>query len=161
MVDNRNYNWDNDNIIQRVEFQPVINWVEKGSKIIDLGCGNGSLLRMLREKKDAKGYGVELSETGVVVAKKHKLDVRKARIDEKLEWIKDNEYDYSICNVTLQMVMYPEIVLTEMKRISKRQIISFPNFAFITQRIELLFCGKMPDNGASPYLFYLLVGCNC
>jgi methionine biosynthesis protein MetW len=116
--------------------QPVINWVEKGSKILDLGCGNGSLLRMLREKKDAKACGIELSETGVVAAKKHELDVRRARIDEKLEWIKDNEYDYSICNVTLQMVMYPEIVLTEMKRISKRQIISFPNFAFITQRIE-------------------------
>ena len=91
---------------------------------------------MLREKKDAKACGIELSETGVVAAKKHELDVRRARIDEKLEWIKDNEYDYSICNVTLQMVMYPEIVLTEMKRISKRQIISFPNFAFITQRIE-------------------------
>jgi methionine biosynthesis protein MetW len=144
MGDNRNYIYDSDRLGERLEYRQIVNWVEKGSKVIDLGCGNGSLLVKLREEKAVKGFGIELSDSGVEIARKHGLDVIKSRIDEKLVQVKDGEYDYSICNVTLQMVLYPETLLSEMKRISKRQIISFPNFAFITQRFELMFLGRMP-----------------
>lgn len=154
MGDNRSYNWENDNITPRVEFPPIIDWVEKDSKVIDLGCGNGSLLRLLKEKKETTGSGIELAESGVAAAVKHGLDVRQGRIDEKIDWIKDNEYDYSICNVTLQMLLYPEVTLQEMKRISKKQIISFPNFAFLWQRLDLLFNGRMPRKLIYGYTWY-------
>ena len=154
MADNRQYHWESDDIIHRPEYPAIIPWIHEGAKVIDLGCGNGSLLRLLKDKKHIDAAGVELSDTGYEITKKHGINVKQARIDEKLEWIADNEYDIAICNVTLQMVMYPEMLLAEMKRISKRQILSFPNFAFITQRFELLFLGRMPQKLMYNYTWY-------
>jgi methionine biosynthesis protein MetW len=71
------------------------------------------------------------------------LKVRQGRIDEGLPWV-DGAFDYAVCNVTLQMVMYPEKLLSEMSRVAIRQIVSFPNFANIRNRLELLLFGRMP-----------------
>ena len=91
----------------------------------------------MKEKKNINEFGIELAQSGVNLCKKDKLNVRQGAIDVQLKNIKDNSFDYAICNVTLQMVMNPEITLIEMKRISKYQIISFPNFAFLINRLEL------------------------
>jgi methionine biosynthesis protein MetW len=154
MGDNRIYSWESIEIVKRSEYPLLINWIRSGSEVIDLGCGNGSLLRILQKDKGVICSGIELSESGVDICRKHGLNVRQGRIDVDLTDIPDNAYEYSICNVTIQMVMNPEITLKEMKRIAKYQILSFPNFAFILQRIDLLFNGRMPRKLLYGYDWY-------
>jgi methionine biosynthesis protein MetW len=151
--DNRNYNYSIAFAEEREEYKLICELVELNSRVIDLGCGNGSLLQKLVKEKNIKGEGIELSSSGIEVCKEKGLKVHKGRIDEKLPF-DDNTFDYSICNVTIQMVMYPEIVLSEMKRISKYQIISFPNFAHYKNRLDLLFKGRMPKPMLFGYKWY-------
>lgn len=150
--DNRAYKFSKESLTKRPEYPIISSWVIKDSTLVDLGCGDGSLLKLL-EEKGCSGAGVELSDSGIIACKQKKIKVYKARIDNKLPF-KTQEFDYAICNVTLQMVMYPEKLISEMKRISKYQIISFPNFAFIQNRLELLFLGRMPKSGLFGYEWY-------
>ena len=145
MNDNRNYSYGKDNqTCNRHEYLYIQRWVTEGAKVIDLGCGNGSLLSILKEKKGITEFGIEISESGVNACRTRGINARTGRIDVELTDIEDSSFDYAVCNVTIQMVMYPETLLKEMKRISKYQIISFPNFAYIFNRIELLLYGRMP-----------------
>jgi len=151
--DNRNYKFSNDSESRRGEYPIIVGLVKRGSKIIDLGCGDGSLLKLLKKTKNAKGTGIEISKSGVRSSRQKKLKVIEGRIDVKLPY-KDKEFDYAICNVTLQMVMYPEVLLSEMHRISRYQIVTFPNFAFILNRLELLTKGQMPKTMIPGYEWY-------
>ena len=141
--DNRRYNYSVFPDEERKEYLHIVQLVSARSSVIDLGCGNGELLKKLEREKQIRVTGVELSESGVRVCRDKGLKVRQGRIDEPLPY-RDNEFDYAICNVTIQMVMYPEVLLREMKRIARYQIISFPNFAFYRNRLDLLFHGRMP-----------------
>lgn len=154
MKDNRNYVWDNEEISIRPEYPYIERWITNNAKVIDLGCGNGSLLYILKEKKNISEFGIEISESGVKICKKKGLNVRKGRIDVEFDDVSNDFFDYAICNVTLQMVMYPEITLKEMRRVAKYQIISFPNFAFFTNRLELLIKGRMPRRLLYGYNWY-------
>jgi len=144
MNDNRRYYYPENSVSKRDEYEIIINWVDVKSRIIDLGCGDGSLLKLLKDIKNVEGIGIEISETGCKAARKKGLKVVQDRIDVPLKY-NNQEFDFAICNVTVQMVMYPEVLLLEMKRIAKRQIISFPNFAYIQNRVELLLNGRMPQ----------------
>lgn len=135
-----------------MEYPIIVDWIPKSSKVIDLGCGDGTLLSLLGEK-EVRGEGVDISITGIEAAKKKNLKVMQGRIDVPLKY-EDKSFDFAICSVTLQMVMYPEILISEMKRIADRQIISFPNFAFILNRLELLLRGRMPKFMISGYNWY-------
>jgi methionine biosynthesis protein MetW len=146
--DNRNYIYSENQFHIRDEYDYISSLIPSGVSLIDLGCGNGSLLSKLIDEKNINGQGIELSPTGVEACLKKGLNVSEGRIDIKLPF-NDDQFDYSVCNVTMQMVMYPETLVKEMKRISKYQIISFPNFAFYKNRIDLLFNGRMPK----PMLF--------
>ena len=151
--DNRNYDYSTTFREEREEYKLICEMVKPNSKVIDLGCGNGSLLEKLINEKNIVGEGVELVLSGVEACRKKGLKVMQGRIDEKLPF-DDNSFDYSICNVTIQMVMYPEVLLSEMKRISKYQIISFPNFAYYKNRLDLLFKGRMPKPMLFGYKWY-------
>ncbi len=151
--DNRNYNYENFSSFDRVEYPIITDMVEKNSKVIDLGCGNGSLLEKLIKEKNVYGTGVELSKSGVDACLKKGLNVTEGKIDEHLPF-SDNSFDYAICNVTIQMVMYPEVLLKEMVRISHFQIISFPNFAYWKNRLDLLLHGRMPKPMLFGYSWY-------
>jgi len=151
--DNRNYDYSAASTEDREEYKLICEMVEPNSSVIDLGCGNGSLLEKLIKEKNVTAEGIELSESGVEVCKVKGLKVHQGRIDEKLP-LDDNSFDYSICNVTIQMVMYPEVLLTEMKRISKYQIVSFPNFGHYKNRIDLLLKGRMPKPMLFGYKWY-------
>ena len=152
--DNRSYIYKKDEIISRSEYFVIENLVKDHSKVIDLGCGDGSLLKLLIDHKNCSGVGFEISDSGLESAKNKQLNVSKRRIDEKFSDIEDNTFDYSICNVTLQMVMYPEILLLEMKRISQFQIVTFPNFAHLSNRLDLLLRGRMPKPLLYGYSWY-------
>lgn len=151
MNDNRNYRYDLTSSIVREEYAVILNLVKKGT-VIDLGCGDGSLLSAL-SKKGITGEGIDISKSGIESAKRKGLKVKEGRIDTKLPY-SNKSFDYAICNVTLQMTMYPEILLSEMKRIAKKQIVTFPNFAFLANRISLLIQGKMPTIMTPGYKWY-------
>jgi methionine biosynthesis protein MetW len=151
--DNRTYDYSNRSDLDRDEYPIIIDFVKEGARVIDLGCGNGALLSRLVREKRVVGTGIELSPSGVAVCKERGLNVSQGSIDQILPF-SDNEFDYAICNVTIQMVMYPEVLIREMKRIAKHQIISFPNFAFWRSRIDLLFNGRMPKRMLFDYKWY-------
>lgn len=152
MNDNRNYKYNLFAKSNRNEYQVIVKWISRGSRVIDLGCGDGSLLSLLK-KKGIIGEGVDVSESAVKATRKKGIKAKQGRIDVPLEY-KNQEFDYAICNVTLQMVMYPEVLLTEMRRIARRQIISFPNFAFILNRLDMLINGRMPKVMIPGYEWY-------
>jgi methionine biosynthesis protein MetW len=147
--DNRSYLYSGSQTTIRGEYSFIADMVRSESKIIDYGCGNGSLLSFLREKKNCSGVGIEISPSGVELAKEKDFQVHLGSIDQPLEKFEDDEFDYAICNVTIQMVMYPDVLIREMRRVARYQIISFPNFGYIKNRIDLLFHGRMPK----PMLF--------
>jgi methionine biosynthesis protein MetW len=151
--DNRNYTFPDDYQEGRSEYQLILDMIPRGSKIIDLGCGNGLLLEKLIKTKSVIGTGVELSPGGVKICKDKGLNVIQGRIDEQINF-QDNSFDYAICNVTIHMVLYPEILLSEMKRISKYQIVSFPNFGFYKNRLEFFIKGGMPTHSLFGYKWY-------
>jgi methionine biosynthesis protein MetW len=151
--DNRHYDYSDTPTEEREEYKLICEFVGLNSRVIDLGCGNGSLLQKLMKEKSVTAEGVELSSSGVEVCKGKGLKVHQGRIDEKLPF-SDNTFDYSICNVTIQMAMYPEVLLSEMKRISKYQIISFPNFGHYKNRLDLLLKGRMPKPMMFGYKWY-------
>jgi len=100
-----------------------------------------------------KVKGIEISKSGVTACRKKGLDASEGRIDVKLPF-EDNEFDVAVCNVTLQMVMYPEVLISEMLRISKKQIFTFPNFAFAANRVDILLNGRMPRFMIPGYKWY-------
>jgi len=152
--DNRNYDYTGIESEVRKEYEVIEGFIDSPSSIIDLGCGNGSLLHSLMQKgKCIRAVGLEISESGVEISKKKGIDVRLGRIDEPLPFA-DDEFDISVCNVTIQMVMYPEVLLKEMKRISKKQIVSFPNFGFYRNRLDMLLHGRMPKPCLFGYSWY-------
>jgi methionine biosynthesis protein MetW len=152
--DNRNYNYSNHPDQSRVEYPIICDLVAHGSKAIDFGCGNGSLLQLLQQNKSVQGIGYDVSSSGVDICQKKGIKAVCDSIDKFHPELGDKEFDYAICNVTIQMVMYPEILLKEMVRISRYQIISFPNFAYISNRFDLLFNGRMPRSMLYGYSWY-------
>ena len=151
MNDNRNYDYTDWKFNVRDEYQVIADWITPKAKVIDLACGNGSLMKLLQEQRQADCEGLELAPTGVDNCLRHGLKARVAAIDLDSSYADypDQQFDYAVCNVTVQMVSFLEVLLTQMKRIAKRQIISFPNFAYITNRFDLLFHGRM----AKPMIF--------
>ena len=154
ICDNRNYVYDSQVSYFRAEYPIILDWVCKGSLVIDYCCGDGLLLDTLKKMKDCSCTGVELSESAVEIVRSKGFEVISGRADEKHLEIPDKKFDYSICNVSVQMVMYPEILLMEMARVSKYQIISFPNFANYKNRLDLFFNGRMPRPLLYGYKWY-------
>ncbi len=151
--DNRNYNYNDYPSEKRMEYALVADLVPAGSRVLDLACGNGALMEQLIETRQAVCEGIELSPSGVEVCLKKGLKVIEGRVDEKLPYA-DNQFDVAVCNVTIQMLMYPETLLSEMKRVAPRQVISFPNFAYFKNRLELLLKGRMPKQLLFGYQWY-------
>ena len=152
--DNRRYEYSQCRQQSRQEYPHIIDMIKPGSKVIDLGCGNGSLLKQLKEKKQIEEWGIELVSSGVDACREKGLNVCQGQIDIPIKDIHDQSFDYAVCNVTIQMVMYPEILLCEMKRIAKYQIVSFPNFGFWKNRLDLLLHGRMPQPMLFGYQWY-------
>jgi methionine biosynthesis protein MetW len=151
--DNRKYDYTHFHDGDRYEYPIITDMVTSGSRVLDLGCGNGALLEKLKREKQVVEAGLEISESGVYVCQQKGLHVRTGRIDEVLPFDTDS-FDYAVCNVTIQMVMYPEVLLKEMKRVARYQIVSFPNFGFWRNRMDLLFRGRMPTPMLFGYSWY-------
>lgn len=138
----------------RPDHRVIVDLIEPGSRVLDLGCGNGELLGVLRDTRDAIGYGVELSQEGVMECISQGISVTQADLDEGLVDYGDKTFDYVILNQTIQVVNRPSFVLDEVLRVGKRGIITFPNFANWEIRLNLLFNGRMPKSEAIPFDWY-------
>lgn len=137
-----------------LNYSLILDMIEENSRVLDLGCGNGYLLKLLKDKKNIKGNGIEISQKEVIQCLEKGLSVIQGDIDEGLKQFSDNSYDYVILNQTLQSVVNPEFVIEEMLRTGKKCIVSFPNFAYWRVRFNFFFTGNMPKSKVLPFEWY-------
>jgi methionine biosynthesis protein MetW len=138
----------------RIDLEAVSALVQPGTRVLDLGCGDGELLRMLVDRKKVTARGVEISKEGVRQCVAKGLAVHHADLDEGLGDYPDASFDYVILSQTLQTVHRPELVIQEMLRVGRTGIVSFPNFGYWQVRLQLLVTGRMPKNDYLPYEWY-------
>ena len=135
-------------------YNHIVPLIENGAKVLDLGCGDGTLLNKLIDEKNVHGKGIEINQENVIQALHKGLSIIQGDIDEGLEDFADNEMDYVILNQTLQSTQNPDFVIKEMLRVGKHAVVSFPNFAYWRIRFYLLFKGKMPKSKMLPFEWY-------
>ncbi len=138
----------------RVDLAFVAGLVSPGARVLDLGCGDGTLLKMLVDQKGVFARGVEISDEGVLQCVSRGLAVDHADLDQGLGDYPDDSFDYVILSQTLQTVRKPDLVLKEMLRVGRTGIVSFPNFGYWRVRAALLLAGRMPKTDYLPYEWY-------
>ena len=137
----------------RVDLLLVADMVEPGSKVLDVGCGDGELLRLL-ETRGVDGRGIELSREGVNECVAKGLAVIQGDADTDLADYPNDAFDYVILSQTLQATRQPRAVLEHMLRIGRHAVVSFPNFAHWRIRLQILIRGQMPRTDNLPYAWY-------
>jgi methionine biosynthesis protein MetW len=138
----------------RVDLLLVADMVEPGTRALDVGCGDGSLLEILTRDRNVDGRGVELSQAGVNGCVAKGLSVVQGDADTDLVDYPDDAFDYVILSQTLQATHRPREVLEHMLRIGRRAIVSFPNFGHWRVRSQLTFFGRMPRTASLTYSWY-------
>ncbi|WP_246088695.1 methionine biosynthesis protein MetW [Phreatobacter stygius] len=138
----------------RPDYLHVASMIAPGSKVLDVGCGDGGLLKLLRDQKGVDGRGIELSREGVNDCVAAGLAVIQGDADTDLAFYPDDSFDVVILSQTIQATRAPRVVLEHMLRIGKRAIISFPNFGHWRLRMQLLTRGRMPASENLPYHWY-------
>ncbi len=128
----------------RVDHVLIAEMVEVGSRVLDVGCGDGALLQLLNDTKAVNGRGVELSREKVNACVARGLSVIQGDADRDLSDYPDQAFDYAILSLTIQSTREPKKVLENLLRIGRRAIVSFPNFGHWEIRSSLLFRGRMP-----------------
>ncbi|WP_460449738.1 methionine biosynthesis protein MetW [Alsobacter sp. SYSU BS001988] len=128
----------------RIDLLLVAGMVEPGSRVLDVGCGDGTLLRMLQDGRDVDARGIELSQQGVNECVARGLSVIQGDADTDLADYPDDSFDYVILSQTIQATRRPKVVLEHMLRIGRRAIVSFPNFGHWKIRAKLALSGRMP-----------------
>jgi len=137
------------------DFRHIINLIETGSSVLDLGCGSGDLLAALIEQKQVRGEGIELSEQCIqACVGKGLYNVMHGDLDQGLADYADHSVDYVILTNTIQVLQRPLFLIQEMARVGRKCVISLPNFAHWTARSQLFFGGRMPKTGRLPYEWY-------
>jgi methionine biosynthesis protein MetW len=138
----------------RVDLLVVAQMVKPGSRVLDVGCGDGELLKILTETKNVDGRGIEISREGVNFCVAKGLAVIQGDADTDLVDYPDDAFDYVILSQTLQATWQPRVVLEHMLRIGERAIVSFPNFGHWKIRLMLLMFGRMPRTANLPETWY-------
>jgi methionine biosynthesis protein MetW len=137
----------------RPELRTIADWITAGSRILDLGCGDGTLLAHLRDNRQVSGYGLEIDQKKIVQAVAKGVNVIQTDLDAGLTEFESNSFDYVVMSQTLQAMHYPDRLLEEMLRVGREGIITFPNFGHWSCRLQLLL-GHMPVTSALPNTWY-------
>ncbi len=144
----------NANIIQaRPDFAAIAQWIPHGSSVLDLGCGDGSLLRYLRETREVKGYGVEISDANIAACIANNVNVIQNDLESGLAVFENAAFDFVILSQTLQATRHTEALMKEILRVGREGIVSFPNFGYWKNRLQVLR-GNMPISRDMPYQWY-------
>lgn len=141
------------NTLARGDFDVIAGWVQPGERVLDLGCGDGSLLKLLIEHRGARGYGVELEDAAVLSALKNGINVIQSNLEQGLAGFGDRNFDHVVLSRTLQTVRHTEKILTEMLRVGREAVVSFPNFAYWKNRMAVM-AGRMPVSEDLPYEWF-------
>ena len=137
----------------RYDFPIIENWTHQNSKVLDLGCGNGSLLNYLKEKKDIKGFGIEKNKDNWLLSLKNNIDVIQMDLEAGLAGFETNSFDLVILSRTIQSMNHIEEIIHEMMRVGKEVIITFPNFGYWKNRFQIMK-GNMPVSDELPYKWF-------
>jgi methionine biosynthesis protein MetW len=141
-------------IIQsRPDFAAIAAWIPQGSSVLDLGCGDGSLLRYLRETSDVCGYGVEISDANIAACIANNVNVIQSDLESGIADFEDGSFDFVILSQTLQATRHTEALMNQIVRVGREGIVSFPNFGYWKNRLQVLM-GNMPVSDELPYQWY-------
>jgi methionine biosynthesis protein MetW len=137
----------------RSDFLAIAGWIRTNSRVLDLGCGDGSLLRHLKEARGVTGYGIEIDDTKVLACVKNRVNVLQNDLESGLSGFESGSFDYVILSQTLQAVRHTERIIRDMLRVGREAIVTFPNFGYWRHRLQVLG-GRMPVSGDLPYEWY-------
>lgn len=137
----------------RADFALIAGWVTQGARVLDLGCGDGSLLAYLRDVRGTHGYGVDISDADILACAKKGINAVQMNLEEGLSIFGDDSFDYVILSQTLQTVMHVEGLIQEILRVGKQGIVTFPNFSYWHRRWQIMM-GHMPVSEDLPYQWF-------
>lgn len=137
----------------RQDFAIISGWVKFGSKVLDLGCGDGALLQFLRSGLEVKGYGVEKDDANWLACMNNGVNVIQMDLEDGLSGFEDQSFDTVILSQTLQAMHNTEGIVLEMLRVGREVIVTFPNFGYWRNRIQIL-SGNMPVSKILPYQWF-------
>ncbi|QJR16826.1 methionine biosynthesis protein MetW [Usitatibacter palustris] len=138
---------------QRYDFELIASWIPEGSRVLDLGCGDGVLLAGLTATRNVSGYGVEIDDAGVLASVANGVDVIQMDLESGLNVFEDGAFDFVILSQTLQAMKNTEKILKEMLRVGRQGIVTFPNFGYWRHRLDIMR-GQMPVSKTLPYQWY-------
>jgi len=137
----------------RPDFAAIAAWIPQGASVLDLGCGDGSLLRYLKDTRKVRGYGIEISDANIVACIRNGVNVIQGDLESGLSGFENNAFDFVLLSQTLQATRHTEPLVQEMLRVGREGIVSFPNFGYWRNRLNVLR-GKMPVSTELPYQWY-------
>jgi methionine biosynthesis protein MetW len=138
----------------RADLEIIQDWIPAGSRVLDLGCGNGDLLASLRDNKQVSGYGLEIDPDNILTCVERGINVIEQDLDKGLGNFASNSFDVVVMTQALQAVEHPDQILQEMLRVGRQCIITFPNFGHWRCRWYLASRGRMPVSEFLPYTWY-------
>ena len=137
----------------RQDFAIIAGWLDFGSKVLDLGCGDGALLSYLRDGLEVRGYGVEKDDANWLASQENNVNVIQMDLETGLSGFEDQSFDTVILSQTLQAMLNTEGIMHEMLRVGGEAIVTFPNFGYWRNRMQLII-GRMPVSKSLPHQWY-------
>ncbi len=140
-------------IQSRPDFAAIVAWIPAGASVLDLGCGDGSLLGYLKNERNVRGYGVEIDDANILHCIARGVNVIQSNLEDGLSGFETGAFDFVILSQTLQATRHTEKLVREMLRVGREGIVSFPNFGYWKARLQVLR-GHMPVSDELPYQWY-------
>ena len=137
----------------RADFDLITAWIAPGDRVLDLGCGDGTLLKHLIETRGVHGWGVEIDDATVLAAIQNGINVIQGNLEKGLDEFADQAFDHVVLSRTLQTVRHTEGILREMLRVGREAVVSFPNFAY-WRNLRSVLEGRMPVSEDLPFQWY-------
>jgi methionine biosynthesis protein MetW len=139
--------------LQRYDFELIASWIPEGSHVLDLGCGDGTLLAGLAATRRSSGYGIDIDDANVLTSVRNGINVIQDDLDSGLSIFEDDAFDFVILSQTLQAMRNVEGVMNEMLRVGREGIVTFPNFGYWRHRLDVIR-GHMPVSRTLPHSWY-------
>lgn len=138
---------------QRYDYEVIASWIQPGERVLDLGCGDGGLLKYLQQVRQVRGYGVEKETERVMAAIGNGINVLQLDLEQGLAGIEDDSFDHVIMSLSLQAMHNTQRILAEMLRVGHEAVVSFPNFGYWRHRQSILN-GRMPVSESLPHQWF-------